>query len=485
MALVLAFTAIPTELRPFAIHDLARFLRFDSDVTDMVANILGYVPLGIVFARRGLWPTTLTGAVVSLAAETSQVIARGRSPSLIDAAMNTLGAAVGWMIGAAWGIRTDWIAITRQRAWTAAALAIACMAIAGRVTPRDVGYAATAFVEAPAWLRANDRGATAPGRLEAQWTFDAIDHDIVVDASGNGLNGTVVNGARLVDGIDGGAIRLDGAKQYVDFHAPAALRMTGSMTISAWINASSFPADDASVVSSLRKTGYQLDTTVDQGARTIGFKLTSATGAPMMRYGRTSLVLNRWYHVAGVYDAEARMLHVYLNGRLDDGCLVGTVTGRQHIAGTDVVVGSRSGSAGFEFAGTIDDVRMYSRALAQRELLGLVAGRSMRVPMNDVESGDAYGEDGACAIRPSTDGRLSGVIVGLGILIGVAAVGLWPAPGFRAAALALSGAAAVALIPLIRAAVPDGFRWMIPLLTLAGAAAVVVSADQRNSLNGS
>ena len=485
LALVLAFTAIPTELRPFSIHDVGRFLRFDSDVTDMVANVLGYVPLGLVFAGRGLWPGTMTGAIVSLTAEASQVIARGRSPSLIDASMNTLGAALGCVIGATWGIRADRIAITRRRAWAAATLAIACIASAGRVTPRDVGYVATAFVEAPPWMGVNERGATAPGRLEAQWTFDSIDNGIVADASGNGVDGTVINGANLVEGIDGGAIGLNGASQYVDFHRAAALRMTGSMTISAWINASSFPVDDASVVSSLRKTGYQLDTTVDQGSRTIGFKLTSATGGPMMRYGRTPLLLNRWYHVAGVYDAGARKLHVYLNGRLDDGCLVGTVTDRQHVGGTDVVVGRRSGSAGFEFAGAIDDVRMYSRALSQRELVDSVAARSVRLPpATDVENGDSAG-DGACFTPQPTDGRLSGVIISIGLLIAVAVAGLWPASSFRAAALVLSGAVGVAVIPMLRAAVPDGFRWVIPLLTLAGGAAVIVSADQRNSLNGS
>jgi VanZ family protein len=486
VALVLAFTAIPTELRPFTLHDLARFLRYDSDLTDMVVNVLGYVPLGIVFAaRRGMWATTATAALVSLVAETSQVIARGRSPSLTDATMNTLGAAIGWMISAAWAIQADRIAITRRRAWAALAMAVACVASIGRVTPRDVGYAVTAFVEAPAWLPVNDRSGAGRGRLEARWTFETIDNRTVIDASGNGVNGTVVNGADIVEGIDGRAIRLNGANQYVDFHDNAALRITGSMTIGAWINASAFPLDDAAVVSSLRKTGYQLDTTVDQGPRTIGFKLTGSTGRPMMRYGRTPLRLNRWYHVAGVYDAQAQLLHVYLDGRLDDGCLVGTITNRQHVSGTDLVVGRRSGSAGFEFAGAIDDVRMYSRALAQRELVDIVADRPRHLPAaDDVESREPSG-DAACVARPSTDGRISGVVLSIGMLIAVAAVGLWPASNSGATALILSGMSAVAMIPLIRAAVPDGYRWMVPLLTLAGTAVVITSANQRNSLKGS
>ena len=75
------------------------------------------------------------------------------------------------------------------------------------------------------------------------------------------------------------------------------------MTISAWINSSAFPRDDAAIVSAFSGLGYQLDTTIDQGARTVGFKLANASGRLMARDGKTRLHTGRWYHVAGVYDA--------------------------------------------------------------------------------------------------------------------------------------------------------------------------------------
>ncbi len=49
----------------------------------------------------------------------------------------------------------------------------------------------------------------------------------------------------------------------------------------------------------------------------------------MIRYGTTTLTLNTWYFVTGVYDASARTIHVYVNGNLDDGALVGNVTASQ------------------------------------------------------------------------------------------------------------------------------------------------------------
>ena len=126
-------------------------------------------------------------------------------------------------------------------------------------------------------------------------------------------------------------MQLDGTNDFVDLGNPAGLQLTGSMTVSAWINSASFPGDDAPIVSKRGsgEVGYQLDTTIDRGPRTIGFKLTPSTGGQMFRYGATAMQTNTWYHVAGVYNASStRELHVYLNGQLDDGALVGTVASR-------------------------------------------------------------------------------------------------------------------------------------------------------------
>ena len=91
--------------------------------------------------------------------------------------------------------------------------------------------------------------------------------------------------------------------------------------------------------------GYQLDTTIDRGPRTFGFKLTNSTGSDMSRYGATTLQTNTWYHVTGVYNAATSELHVYLNGQLDDGTLLGTVTTTQQNTTANVNIGRRPGPA--------------------------------------------------------------------------------------------------------------------------------------------
>jgi hypothetical protein len=151
----------------------------------------------------------------------------------------------------------------------------------------------------------NARGVTAPGTLEAHWKFNESGGRKVVDSSGHGLNGKFKNQPKRVAGVMDGAVMFDGKKDAINFGHSSALRLVGSMTISAWIKSASFPVDDAAIVSSLETVGYQLDTTIDKGPRTIGFKLADACGELMARYGAAPLVVDTWYHVAGVYNAEA------------------------------------------------------------------------------------------------------------------------------------------------------------------------------------
>ncbi len=65
----------------------------------------------------------------------------------------------------------------------------------------------------------------------------------------------------------------------------------------------------------------------------------------------------------------AQTVHVYLNGELDDGTLVGPGASSQRGSGQHVFVDKRpAGVNRMEFASTIDKVRIYNRALSQAEI---------------------------------------------------------------------------------------------------------------------
>jgi glucose/arabinose dehydrogenase/PKD repeat protein len=209
-----------------------------------------------------------------------------------------------------------------------------------------------------------------PLGITAGYAFNEISGTTAADASGHGIVGTLTNGPTFSSGRYGNAVSLDGSNDYVNLGNPSALQLTGSMTLSAWVYASSFPVDDAAIISKRAsgESGFQLDLTKDTGPRTIGFKLTSSSGGAMFRYGATTLQLNTWYHVAGVYNAATRTMDVYLNGVLDNAGLVGTVTASQQNSTANVTIGRRAGGTGFEFAGRIDDVRIADHALSQAQI---------------------------------------------------------------------------------------------------------------------
>jgi len=94
----------------------------------------------------------------------------------------------------------------------------------------------------------------------------------------------------------------------------------------------------------------------------------------MARYGKTPLAVNTWYYVAGVYNAKAKTIDVYLNGELDNGFLLGPVIAIQKSSRQNVHVGGRSDSDQYSFAGEIGDVRIYSLPLTKAEIVADMHG---------------------------------------------------------------------------------------------------------------
>ena len=458
IVLVLAATAIPIELRPRGIAPLD----FSVAVDDVLENIAGFLPVGIVLAELGFLRAVGAASLLSTFAETGQFMMVHRDPSAIDVVSNVIGAILGAAISKRWGIQSPVLKINRRRGLAAAVLAFA---VAGGVWATS-GKAPSA------------RGVRLPGTLEAYWKFDENSGRIAMDSSGHGLHGTLKNEPGRIGGVLGGAVSLDGKKDYIDFGQSSALRLVRSMTISAWINSTAFPYDDAAIVSQRhRDFGYQLDTTIDRGPRTIGFKLTNACGDLMARYGVTPLVLGTWYHVAGVYDADARTLDVYLNGKLDNGFLLGSVTGEQHSSRSAVYVG-RGGDPGFEFAGSIDDVHIYSFALTKAEIAADIRGR---VDGSAVQraADPGYQEVPCRILSDPEDARIPAAAAMVGVLVAVACIGLWPSTG-ALLYLTVSFAAGLVLLAATSSNLPLLGLWMMPLLSLAGGASVAGSVRRRN-----
>ena len=448
--LVLAATALPIEFRPLSEAQMGFEV---DDVLDIVANIIGYLPVGLVLGAWGWLRAVIIAGVLSTVAETGQLVMMHRDPSWTDIMANLAGAALGALACTRWRLRAPALQLHRGIAILAALLACALVLYAWSM----------------AGVPVNTRGATSSGTLEASWQLDAKSGRVVLDTSGHGLVGTFRAAPQQEAGVRGPAAVFDGAN-YVDFGRSTALRLAGSMTITAWISSSAYPGDDAVIVSQLgTQRGYQLDTTIDQGPRTIGFKLSDACGHLMARYGATPLALHTWYHVAGVYDAAAQTLDVYLNGALDDGVLRGSVSPAQRSARGAVYVGRRGNFTRYNFSGLMERVRIYSFALTPAQIVAEMRGDAMQAPAT---SGAVSGPP-CPPLSDRNDQDLPFAAAVLGTLVAVAGLGAWPSAA-RLLVLSSSGAAG-ALLVATAADLPAFAAWMLPLVALAGGASIVVS----------
>ena len=211
---------------------------------------------------------------------------------------------------------------------------------------------------------------TPPAGLVAAYNFNEGNGTTVNDASGHGITGNILGAIWTTGGKHGKALSFNGLSSYVDLGNPSLVQITGSLTLSAWVKAVASVANDGQIVAkSDDASGWQLKTSPDTGPQTFGVAISSG-GGRVERYSTTVRSLNVWYYVAGVYNAAARTLDIYVNGVLDNGVLTGTIPASQVNAPVNVYIGKRTSlhGGGYCFNGIIDDVRIYKRALSQTEI---------------------------------------------------------------------------------------------------------------------
>jgi VanZ family protein len=487
LLLVLAFTAVPADLRSIAEVRASTRVDWRADPRDVVANVGGYVLVGVVLA--GLGPVRVVGAAAGISGlvETSQIVSRGRFPSPVDLATNVLGAALGWFLVRRTRLDLSRMRLGRRIAWLAIGAAAGYMAVGTRMAARqraaDASMNQTAVSPGLRTIPTSPNGATRPGGLEGHWPLDIQLGNTTPDISGRGLDARTRN-ASLDAAMHDRGVRLEGSGQYVDLGSGVELRLTGGMTIAAWVRPRRFPLDDAPIVSNHSGIGYQLDITADRGFRTVGFKLAAPSGRLFARYGRTLITPGEWYHVAGVYDAPSRALNVYVNGVRDDGCLLGPVPERQQVSGLAAYIGRRADRTDHTFIGVIDDVRIYSKALSERDVQRITAGESIaNRPVTEEDSQpDAdrgrSDEDGVCLPSFQAANAMTLIRSGaFGMLVAVAWMGITRRSSGRFAAILVSAAAGLLLLPTSAAALPRDIHWIPPVLSALGGSCIALSVE--------
>ena len=206
-----------------------------------------------------------------------------------------------------------------------------------------------------------------------------------VDSSGNSNTGTLENHSGTASWTASGTI--NGALVFANNGSvgiqgnPASLRITGSLTMSAWVKFSSFNgANDDKIIEKGESTliGYQLGGTADCSGNgsihNLGLVVSSNGTNWIERCSNTQLQTGVWYFLSGVYNASAQTMDVYINGVADNNATFassgGLVSPPASIFNSTSYVETGIGN-GTLLNATVDDLRIYNRALTAAEVLRL------------------------------------------------------------------------------------------------------------------
>jgi len=205
--------------------------------------------------------------------------------------------------------------------------------------------------------------------LILKYTFDAGSGTTVADASGNGNTGTINGNPQWITGVSGSALSFDGSRDYVST-GKSLLNNLPQFTIACWLKGDLSLGNRSGLIGQNDCMEYGVVSANTCQIWTAGGGSVDLTWP----YGAAG----GWHHIVAVGDGTS--IQFYLDGK--PAASGGTTTAGY---GTSTFFLSVGGGGIFDatdnwFAGQIDEIYVYRRALSAAEVAGL-AGRTAAMPM--------------------------------------------------------------------------------------------------------
>jgi hypothetical protein len=209
--------------------------------------------------------------------------------------------------------------------------------------------------------------------LLGRWQMDETSGANAADSSGNNHAGTAT-GTTIVAGESGMARSFSTSADYVNMGNVTSINGLSAVTVSAWIKAPSANAN-ASEANVVDKSGC--GGTAGDGPFELGLNLNfthphqlqfsvypSGAGASYNTAPTRNVDDGNWHFIAGTYDGTT--IRTYVDGAQDDSLVI---SGGALSSTTNVVdIGGYCTGHSNQYSGTVDDVRVYNRALSASEI---------------------------------------------------------------------------------------------------------------------
>src|SRR5205823_68661 len=154
----------------------------------------------------------------------------------------------------------------------------------------------------------------------------------------------------------GNALTFNGSTTRVDIPDSPSLRLSGAMTLEAWVNPSSAATNRWRDVVYKGNDNYYLEASTTGGSVPTGGGTFGGKNANV--FGTTPLAASTWTHIAVTYDGAN--LIFYVNGtQVATKAQTGAITG----SANPLQIGGDNFFSKQYFSGAIDEVRVYNVAL--------------------------------------------------------------------------------------------------------------------------
>jgi hypothetical protein len=192
---------------------------------------------------------------------------------------------------------------------------------------------------------------------EASWAGTSGE---VIDASGNGNNGTATNGAITAVGKFGNGGSFDGTDDVVLVSdTNNSLDMANDFTVSFWVNPTSSGTKE--LVAKAAQGNYE----IWQSSTNLSVRVNGSTpvisASSIFTYGQ-------WTYVTVKYERSLGLVTIYQNGSYFTN---GNNTNAASINNSALQIGAYSDGTSYPFLGKLDELRIYNRALSPDEIVDL------------------------------------------------------------------------------------------------------------------